>query len=161
MNIKVKEVALLILVMVMPEQAFSADKLFYMGGFSLMLPADVIVSNRYGVDYHIYDFRTHERYLFSIYIGGFKTSTITRPAVTETFALDNYPDTKIPYWPCGDQLQWRCARAELPFILSSDGYPYTLQFFYEYDSVTGSRIANEIFKTLQAPAPPLSQNVPE
>ena len=123
---------------------------FSMDSYSLMLPADVIVSNRYGEDFTIYDFRTRERYLFSAFVGNFpNTSIMTVPAGAETFSFDNYPQQQAPYWNCGDKKQWKCLRKELYFP-ANDGAS-SVQFFYDEVSPVAAGMANTIIKTLKSP----------
>lgn len=125
---------------------------FSMDTYSLMLPTDVIVSNRYGDDYTIYDFRTRERYLFSAFVGNFpNTSIMSIPAQTESFYFDNYPQQQAQYWNCGDKEKWKCLRKELYF--PKVDYASSVQFFYDEVSPTAATIANSIIKTLQAPVP--------
>ena len=123
---------------------------FSMDSYSLTLPADVIVSNRYGEDYTIYDFRTRERYLFSAFVGNFPTTSImTVPAQTDSFSFDNYPQQRAPYWSCGDRKQWKCLRKELYFP-DNDGAS-SVQFFYDEVSPIAAGMANKIIKTLKSP----------
>lgn len=125
---------------------------FSMAAYSLTLPADVIVSNRYGDDYTIYDFRTRERYLFSAFVGNFpNTAIMPIPAQTESFSFQFYPQQQAQYWSCGEKKKWKCLRKELYF--PQVDYASSVQFFYDEVSPAAAAIANSIIKTLQAPAP--------